>query len=133
MDVRRIAVAVVALVVLAGCLHGSRSTHTPTSWDGEGTMLSAEYLCRHDVPGHLVSFEVTTVADFRKTTIGTIGPSQLHRFPKLLPSTAAAWCWTGRPGAYSVYEVASDGEVQPVVSDMNGVAPENAHGAPFVP
>ncbi|HEY5011390.1 MAG TPA: hypothetical protein VIK61_01630 [Acidimicrobiia bacterium] len=131
MGMRRILVLVV--VVLAGCSHGSHSSSQTTAWNGEGTRLNADYICRRYVPGHLVSSWVTSVADFRKTTIGTRGPAQIHRFPKLPPTNAAAWCWTGKPGAYNVYEVASDGEVQQVVSNMNGVAPENAHGAPSVP
>ena len=48
----------------------------------------------------------------------------------LSPYTAAAWCWTGKPGAYNVYEVAADGEVQQVVSNLGGIAPQDAHGTP---
>ena len=132
MLVRRIAVLVV-FVVLAGCSHSGHGSSQPTAWNGIGTMVNADYICRTYVPGPHVSSEVTTVDGFRKTTIGTRGPAQLHRFPKLPASAEGAWCWTGKPGAYNVYEVTSGGEVQQVVRNMNGVAPADAHGAPFVP
>jgi hypothetical protein len=127
---RRILVLVIVLV--AGCSHGTHGYHSDqtTAWNGDGTRLNADYICRRYVPGHLVSSWVTTVGHFRETTIGTQGPAQLHRFPKLSAYTAAAWCWTGKPGAYNVYEVASDGEVQQVVSNLGGVAPADAHGTP---
>jgi hypothetical protein len=124
--------ALVALVAAAGCTGGGSKDATPRPTTPP-TQLNAEYICRRYVPGPLVSSEATTVADFRKTTIGSQGPAQLHRFPTLPGSTAAAWCWTGKPGAYSVYEVASDGQVQQVVSNINGVAPADARGAPFIP
>lgn len=121
-------VLILVVLVAAGFRGGPKHAQPTTP----PTQLNAEYVCSHYVTGHLVSSEATTVADFRTMTIGTRGPAQLNRFPKLLPSTAAAWCWTGKPGAYNVYEVASDGEVQQVVSNLNGVAPADAHGAPFV-
>lgn len=120
---------VLVVLVAAGCTGGSRHSQPTTP----PTQLNAEWVCRRYVTGHLVSSEATTVGNFRKTTIGTRGPAQLHRFPKLLDPTAAAWCWTGRPDAYNVYEVASDGEVQQVASNMSGVAPADAHGAPQIP
>lgn len=124
-------VLVLFVLVTAACTGGSKhSSPQPTT---PGTQLNAEYVCRRYLTGHLVSSEATTVGEFRKTTIGQPGPAQLHRFPKLLDPTAGAWCWTGKPGAYNVYEVASDGEVQQVMSNMNGVARTDAHGAPSVP
>lgn len=129
---RRVLFLVLVVTAAAGCTGGSKhSAPQPTT---PPTQLNAEYICRHYVTGHLVSSETTTVGDFRKTTIGppAQGP-QFHRFPKLLDSTAAASCWTGKPGAYSVDEVASDGEVEQVVSNMNGVALADAHGAPQIP
>jgi hypothetical protein len=128
---RRVGV-VLSMIVLAACTrgHGDRSANEgPTP----PTQVNAAWVCRQYTPGPHVSAEATTVAEFRSTTIGTVGPTQLQRFPKLSATTAAAWCWSGKPGAYRVYEVASDGEVQQVVAGINGIPARDAHGAPAVP
>lgn len=123
---------VAVVLVAAGCSGGSKHSSAQRNplRNPPPTQLNANWVCRRYLTGHLVSSDVTTVGDFRTTTLGTSEPAQLHRFPKLSPDTAAAWCWTGKPGAYNVYEVASDGEVQQLVGNMGGVAPANAHGAP---
>jgi hypothetical protein len=107
--------------VLAGCTINTSTTR-------------ATRLCTEAVPNptDLVSSEATTIADFRRTTIGTIGPTQTHRFPALTAETFGAWCWTGSNGSYRVYEVASDG-TSVEVGGLDGVSPAEAHGAPDIP
>jgi hypothetical protein len=120
---------VLAVAVLAGCTH----SHTIVDHGPPPTQLNAEWVCRTYTPGPHVSAEATTVGDFRTTTIGTVGPTQRHRFPDLPATAAAAWCWSGKPDAYSVYEVTGGGQVERVVASINGVPASEAHGAPAVP
>jgi hypothetical protein len=129
--VRRIAV-VVFVAVLAACSHGSHASEglpTTTAFNGIGTMLNANYECRTYVPGPVVDAVTTTVQAFRDLRIGPSGPDQ-HRFPGHAASEAAAWCWTGRKGAYNVYEVVQDGTAVKIGSNVGGT---DAHGAPVIP
>ncbi len=121
-----------AAVVLAACTGGS-DNRGGVAERPPPTQLNAGYLCRRYVPGHLVSSEATTVGELRTTTIGSRGPAQSKSFPKLGNPTAAAWCWTGKPDAYNVYAVASDGEVVKIVTGLGAVEPADAHGAPHIP
>jgi hypothetical protein len=124
-----------AVIVAAGCTGGAhRSAPTTPPTFVTTPVERAASLCRHAVvnPKELVSNDPTSVRQFRATTIGTIGPSQTHRFPTLRASAFGAWCWTRHGDIYSVYEVA-DGHSMQVVGGMNGIAPANAHGAPAVP
>jgi hypothetical protein len=64
-------------------------------------MLNADYMCRTYVPGPVVDPITTTVAAFRELRIGP-GIQHPHAFSKYPETAAAAWCWTGKPGAQRV-------------------------------
>lgn len=130
---RRVLTLAIVAAVLAGCSHGRSSSSRTTAWNGIGTRVNADYICRTYVPGPIVSAEVATVAAFRALHLGPGGTAQLHRFPTYPATASAAWCWTGKPGAYNVYEVVSDGTAEKVASHVGGIAPADAHGAPSVP
>ena len=126
-------ILVLLVLVAAACSGGSKHTVPP----GTGVFTPgqrAEALCRSAIPqpAHLAASYPTTVKDFRETTIATIGPSQTHRFPNLAPTVFGAWCWTGKPGAYDVYEVAGNGAAMLVASGMVG-NPTDSNGRPSVP
>jgi hypothetical protein len=134
--VRRIGV-VLALVTLAACSHGhatGRATSTTAKSSWQTVQQIAAALCERakPEPAHLAASFPATIADFRSTTIGTVGPTQRRRFPKLAASDSGAWCWTGRPGEYDVYEVASDGTKELVASGAVG-SPALTQGRPDVP
>jgi hypothetical protein len=128
-------ILVVVVVVAAGCSGGSKHS-APTVPDTfvATPRQAAAGLCRSVIPksARLAASDPATVKDFRETTIGTIGPAQTHRFPNLAPNASGAWCWTGTPGAYNVYEVAATGAQMLVASGMVGEPTDNA-GRPSVP
>jgi len=130
---RRVGV-VFAVIALAACSHGghvSEGLPTTTAWNGIGTMLNADYICHTYVPGPIRDAITTTVEAFRELRVGP-RKANTHLFPKSDPGDAAAWCWTGNPGAYNVYAVAQDGTAVKVASNMN-VARYDEHGAPVIP
>lgn len=130
MGVRRVLVLVV--VVAAGCSGGSHRSAPPTP--GSTTKAShAAQICEKAVPTRVVSSDATIVVDFRRTTIGTMGPTQRHRFPGLADGDFAAWCWTGSKTTYSVYEVAAEGQSAQKVGTFEGWSEAQAHGRPSIP
>lgn len=127
---RRILVLIV--VVAAGCSGGSKHSAPPGTAAATPKERAAD-LCRNAISGTTIAFSYpTTIEDFRHATIGTVGPSQTHRFPNLAPNIFGAWCWTGRPAAYNVYEVTVDGAKMLVASGMVG-NPTDSNGRPSVP
>jgi hypothetical protein len=130
----RRAAIVLAVAMLAGCTHG----HAPGIDTGGATagerQARAEALCRAAAPesAHRAGSFPTTIGDFRRTTIGTVAPTSTARFPTYAATDFGAWCWTGRPGSYRVYEVAYDGRKQLVVSGSVGTPAAN-DGRPDVP
>jgi hypothetical protein len=119
---------------LAGCSHGShvsKGLPTTTAWNGEGTMLNADYMCHTYLPEPTVDAITTTVQAFRDLRIGP-NVQHPHAFPKFSGYAAAAWCWTGHRGAYSVYEVAPDGTKVKIASNMSD-AFHDENGAPVLP
>jgi len=133
----RVGIVVVLAVVAAGCTRGHsdrayrEQLPTTTAWNGVGTMLNAGYICHTYAPETTVDAITTTVQAFRDLRVGP-GIQHPHAFPKYPGTAAAAWCWTGKPGAYSVYEVVPDGTAVKIASGMSKPFHDN-NGAPVIP
>jgi hypothetical protein len=134
---RRVGIVVVLAMTLAGCMRGHsdrayrEQLPTTTAWNGIGTMLNADYICKTYAPGPVVDAITTTVQAFRDLRMGPNGPRP-KAFPKYSGYAAAAWCWTGHKGAYSVYEVVPDGTAVKIASGMSRPFHDD-QGAPVIP
>jgi hypothetical protein len=125
-------IVIAAVVVLAACSSGSGRSIS-TAWNGEGTRVGADYVCREYLRGPYVSAVQTTFGAMRDARIGLGGPGQRNRYAAVSNSYEAVWCWTGTPGAYNVYALTTDGQIDTVATNLGGVSRADAHGVPTLP
>ena len=115
------------MAACVSCSHPGERTGPTTPVDHAGA------ICRKAVPTHLVNSTPTIVKDFRQTTIGTVGPAQINRFPGHADSDFAAWCWTGFHTTYAVYEVTDEGDTAFKAATIEGMERSVARGRPAIP
>jgi hypothetical protein len=66
-------------------------------------------MCRRSLDGGFLNAEPATVSEVRLIRVGPGGQPGQDALPSAAGETLAAWCWTGVPGAYTLYAIGPDG------------------------
>ncbi len=104
---RAVALVLGAVAVVAfGASLAATEASAPTRPVPSVLHPTASDLCHAALGSRALNAKLTTVQAVRAVRIGPGLAPALHAFPATPLSQVAAWCWTGRPGSYSLYAVA---------------------------
>lgn len=119
-------VVVVGLVILsAACSHPAKRSSGSSTTVPQVIVaaVSPREMCKHALgAGVALNVRVASVEEVRAVRIGPGYRPAKNAFPRAAPTDRAAWCWTGRPGSYTLIAVGPTGTTKRV---------EGLHGAAF--
>lgn len=98
----RVTALLLGSFVLAACSH---STPAQPSGEGGRTSTGAAKLCSSAFGTHYLNSATGSVADVRTLAVGPGYRPGRDAFVGMAGSHTMAWCWTGAPGAYTLYAV----------------------------
>ena len=102
------AVLPVSLSLMALCLGACGGSSRASNPRVIGTPASeAARLCGSAFPGHALNSVIGTIEEVRSLKVGPGYSPAPNAFAHLPQSQEIAWCWTGAPGHYVLYAVAS--------------------------